>query len=88
MNHNKENESAVGLISIRIYLGELLEIPWWFSGQESTCNAEDAGSVPGLGWSPGGGNGSTLQYAYLEDSKGRGAWQAADHRIPKELDTT
>ena len=49
MNHNKENESAVGLISIRIYLGELLEIPWWFSGQESTCNAEDAGSVPGLG---------------------------------------
>ena len=35
--------------------------PWWLSAKESTCNAEDAagavGSIPGLGRSPGEGNG-------------------------------
>ena len=78
----------MGLISIRIYLGELLELPWWFSGKESTCNAGDGGTIPSLGQSPGGGNGSPLQYAFLENSMGRGAWKAVDYRISKELDTT
>ena len=36
----------------------------------------DAGSIPGLQRSPGGGNGNPLQYSYLENSMGRGAWQA------------
>ena len=40
-------------------------------------NAEDArdvGSIPGLGKSPGVGNGTPLQYSCLENSMGRGAW--------------
>ena len=48
-------------------------------GKESTCNAgdaEDVGSIPGLGRSPGGGQGSTLQYSYLENPMDRGAWGA------------
>ena len=31
--------------------------------EESTCNARDLGSIPGLGRSPGEGNGYTLQYS-------------------------
>ena len=31
-------------------------LPWWLSSKESTCNAGDAGSIPGLGRSPGVGH--------------------------------
>ena len=56
------------------------------NGKESTCYAGDLGSIPGLGRSPGEGNGHPLQYPGLENSmdreeptlKGRGC---------KELDT-
>ena len=34
------------------------------------------GLIPGLGRSPEGGNGNPLQYSCLENSVGRGAWQA------------
>ena len=44
-------------------------------GKASACNAGDPGSIPGLGQSPGEGNGYTLQYFCLENSMGRGAWQ-------------
>ena len=37
--------------------------PLWLSGKEPACNAGDTGSVPGLGRSPRGGNGSSLQYS-------------------------
>ena len=43
----------------------------------------DAGSIPGLGRSPGGGNGNPLQYACLENPMDRGAWQAAVHGVAK-----
>ena len=36
--------------------------------KESACNAGDLGSIPGLGRSPGEGNGSPLQYSCLENS--------------------
>ena len=51
-----------------------------FSGgsdsKESTCNAGDLGSVPGLGRFPGGGHGNLLQYSCLENSTDRGALRA------------
>ena len=37
------------------------------------ANEEDAGSIPGLGRSPGGGNGNPLQYSCLENPMDRGA---------------
>ena len=43
------------------------------------ANAEDLGSIPGLGRSPGGGYGNPLQYSCLENSMDRGAWQATVH---------
>ena len=36
----------------------------------------DSGLIPGLGRSPGGGNGNSLLYSYLEDPIVRGAWQS------------
>ena len=43
----------------------------------------DAGSVPELGRSPGGGNSNPLQYSCLENSMDRGAWCATVHRVAK-----
>ena len=41
------------------------------AGKESTCNAGDLGSIPGLGGTdPGGGNNYPLQYPGLENSMG------------------
>ena len=37
-------------------------------GKESTCNAGDLGSIPGLGKAPGEGKGYPLQYSCLEHS--------------------
>ena len=48
-------------------------------GKESSCNAEDLGSTPGLGRFPGEGNGYPLQYSGLENSIDRGAWQPTVH---------
>ena len=45
------------------------------NGNESACNA-DAGSIPGLGRSPGEGNGNPLQYSCPENFMDRGAWRA------------
>ena len=42
--------------------------PCGSDGKESTCNARDLGSIPGLGRSPGEGKGYTLQYSGLENS--------------------
>ena len=40
----------------------------------SACNAGDLGSIPGLGRSPGEGNGNPLQYSCLENPLDGGAW--------------
>ena len=48
---------------------------------ESACNMGDLGSIPGLGRSPGEGNGYPRQYFCLENSTDRGAWQATVYRV-------
>jgi len=57
-------------------------LPWGL-GKESTCNMEDLGLIPGLGRSPGEGNGYPLQYSGLENSMDRGAWQVTVHGVAK-----
>ena len=47
------------------------------------CGSKDAGSIPGLGRSPGGGHGNPLQYSFLENPKDRGAWRATVHGVAK-----
>ena len=44
-------------------------------GKSSVCNTGDLGSIPGLGRSPGGGNGNPLQDSCLENPMDRGALQ-------------
>ena len=39
----------------------------------TACNVEDLGSIPGLGRSPGEGNGNPLQHSCLENPMNRGA---------------
>ena len=51
--------------------------PRWLSGKGSACNAGatgNAGSIPGLGRSPGRRDGNTLQYYCLENPVDIGAW--------------
>ena len=47
----------------------------------NAVDAGDMGSIPGLGRSPGGGKGNSLQHSCLENPKSRGAWQATVHRV-------
>ena len=51
-------------------------------------NAQDTGSIPGSGRSPGEGNGNPLQYSSLGNPIDRGAWWATAHGVTKEQDTT
>ena len=47
------------------------------------ANAGDAGSVAGLGRSPGEGNGNPLQYSCLENPTDKEVWRATVHGVPK-----
>ena len=55
--------------------------PCGSAGKESTCNAGDLDSIPGLGRSPGEGHGNPLQYSRLENPMDRRAWQVTVHGI-------
>ena len=57
--------------------------PGGSDGKESACDAGDLGSIPGLGRSPGEGNGNPLQYSCLENPMDGGAWQATLHMVTK-----
>ena len=59
------------------------DFPGGSADKESICNSRDLGLIPGLGRSPGEGNGNPLQYSYLENSMDRGAWWATDHGFAK-----
>ena len=48
-----------------------VSLPGGSDGKESVCNARDPVLIPGLGRSPGEGNGSPLQYSCLENSMDR-----------------
>ena len=52
------------------------------------AKAGDTYLIPGLGRSPGGGNGKSLQYSCLENFMDRGAWWATVHGGHKESNTT
>ena len=50
--------------------------------------SQDEGLIPGLGRSPGEGNGYPLQYSCLENFINREIWQTAVHGVTKESDMT
>ena len=52
-------------------------------GKATACNLGDPGLIPGLGRSPGEGNGNPPQYSCLKNSLDRGAWLATVHGVAK-----
>ena len=70
-----------------IYFPIVKTSPGGSDGKETACNGGHPGSIPGLGRSPGEGNGNPLQYSCLENLTDRSS--LADHSPwgRKELDT-
>ena len=60
-----------------------MDFPGGSIGKESACSAGGLGSVPGLGRSPGEGNGNSLQDSCLENPMDGRAWWAAVHGVAK-----
>ena len=60
-------ESLAKVLSGCVGQRSSLGFPGGSDGKASACKAEDPGSIPGLGRSPGGGNGNPLQYSCLEN---------------------
>ena len=50
------------------------------------ANTGNSALIPGSGRSPGGGNGSPLQYSCLGNPVDREAWRVTVHGVAKELD--
>ena len=55
--------------------------------KESTYNAGDLSSIPGLDRSPGGGHGNPLQHSCLENSLGQKSLAGYSPWGPKEAET-
>ena len=64
------------------------KLPKWFSGKESACQYTGHDSIPGLGTSPGEGNGNPFQCSWLGNPMAKGAVWAAVCGVTKESDTT
>ena len=60
-----------------------VSFPGGSDSRESACTAGDLDTIPGLGRSPGEGNGNLLQYSCLENSMDREAWWVTIHGVTK-----
>ena len=67
---------------------KLLRFPGGSDGKESACNAGDLSLIPGLGRSPGGGNGHPHQYSGLENPHGQRSMAGYSPWGCKESDMT
>ena len=66
----------------------VLGSPGGRDSEESACNAGDLSSFPGLGRSPGEGNGDPPQYSCLDNLQGQRSLEGCSLRGCKESDTT
>ena len=62
-------------------------LPGGSDTKESVCSVGDPSLIPGLGRSPGEGNGYSLQQSCLENSMDKGAWRATVHGVTKSRTT-
>ena len=84
--HGLSSEHALTECLILGEYGRELGFPGGSEGKEPACgtgDTRDPGLIPGLGRSPGEGNGNPLQYSCLEKSMDRRAWRATVHRVAK-----
>ena len=61
-------------LSLNEKVDQLFGLPCGSEGKESACNVGGKCLIPGLGRSPGEGNGNPLQYSCQENSMDRGPW--------------
>ena len=85
--YGKPQREYMGLLWQAHSSGWLTAQRWGFLGssviKNPTANAGDADSIPMSGRSPGGGNGTPLQYSCLENPMDRGPWWAMVHTVAK-----
>ena len=75
-------QTFVGKVMSLLFIHCLgLGLPYSSDGKESVCNAEDPGSIPGLGRPPGEWNGNPLQYSCVENPRDGGTWWAAFYEV-------
>ena len=80
----QEDSLGRNILPIPVFSG----LPGGSDGEESTCNAGNLGSIPGLGRFPGGGNGNPLQFYYLENPHRHRSLAGYSPCGRKELNTT
>ena len=71
------------IVSCNLHMG----FPGGSDGKESSCNAEDLSSIPGLGWFPGRGRSNPLQCSCLENSHGQrslAGYSPWDHKVRQD----
>ena len=84
----QQQQNSALIKTLNVSTDSFWGFPGGASGKEPTCQCiRGAGSIPGLGRSPGEGHGNALQYSCLENPTDRGASRAMAHRVT-ESDTT
>ena len=84
VSHRRDKSSSLHFVYLPAdSLMTTLGFPGGSVSKESARNAGHLGLIPGLGRSPGEGNGNPLQYPCLENSIDRGAWWARVNRVTK-----
>ena len=81
--HWKKRKTVQKLVQPVIRLGKIVLSPGGSEVKASACNAGDLGSIPGLGRSPGEGNGNPLQYSCLENPMDREVRWATVYGVAK-----
>ena len=79
LSHLRPSWLLKWIILVHIFLFSFFQwedFPGGSDGKASVYNVRDLGSIPGLGRSPGEGNGNPLQYYCLENPMDRGTWKA------------
>ena len=80
------------MVLVFFILTVLMGVKGGFSGgsveENLPANAGDTSSVPGLGRSPGEGNGNLLQYPCLENPMDSGPWWPTVHGVAEQSDTS
>ena len=66
---------------IQQFILAILGFPGGSVVKNPPANAEDMGSIPGLGRSPGEGNGNSFQYSCLGNLMDRGVWWTTVHGV-------